>query len=181
MELVTENIDCVEARGIVTKDGALHELDVLVLATGFNPHAWGIDEVVGEDGLSLKQVWANGTRAYRSVAMPGFPNFFMLVGPNSPIGNISLIDISEVQAEYIMQCIRPLREGRCTAIAPHAEATRKFHASLLEAMKGTVWVTGCNSWYLDEDGVPITWPWSARRFHKDMRKPNWSELELRSA
>ncbi len=181
VELVTEDIDRVEARGVVTQDGALHELDVLVLATGFNPHAWGIDEVVGEDGLSLKQVWAKGTRAYRSVAMPGFPNFFMLVGPNSPIGNISLIDVSEVQAEYIMQCIRPLREGRCTAIAPNAEATRKFHASLLEAMKGTVWVTGCNSWYLDKDGVPITWPWSARRFHKDMRKPDWSELELRSA
>ncbi len=181
VELVTEDIDCVEARGVVTTDGALHELDVLVLATGFNPHAWGIDEVVGEDGLSLKQVWAQGTRAYRSVAMPGFPNFFMLVGPNSPIGNISLIDISEVQANYIMEFVHMLRKGRCTAVAPKPEATRRFHETLLEAMKGTVWVTGCNSWYLDKDGVPITWPWSARRFHRDLRKPDLSEFDLRTA
>jgi cation diffusion facilitator CzcD-associated flavoprotein CzcO len=76
VELVTEGIDHVEARGVVTGDGRLHELDVLVLATGFDTHAWGVDHVVGEDGLSLKEAWAQGTRAYRSVAVPGFPNFF---------------------------------------------------------------------------------------------------------
>jgi hypothetical protein len=112
VDLVTEGIDHVEARGVVTTDGKLHELDVLVLATGFDTHAWGVDHVVGADGLSLKDAWSQGTRAYRSVAMPGFPNFFMLVGPNSPIGNISLIDVSEVQAEYIMRCIHLLRKGK---------------------------------------------------------------------
>jgi hypothetical protein len=131
--------------------------------------------------VSLTQAWADGTRAYRSIAMPGFPNFFMLVGPNSPIGNISLIDVSEVQANYIMKCIQPLRDGTAATIAPDPEATKRFHASLLDAMQDTVWVTGCNSWYLDEDGVPITWPWSASRFHKDMRKPDFSEFQLGAA
>jgi cation diffusion facilitator CzcD-associated flavoprotein CzcO len=181
VELVTEGIDHIEARGIVTEDGRLHELDVLVLATGFDTHAWGIDHLVGADGLSLKEAWAQGTRAYRSVAVPGFPNFFMLVGPNSPIGNISLIDVSEVQASYIMKCIRLLRKGKIRALAPTAQATRAFHESLLEAMKDTVWVTGCNSWYLDSEGVPNTWPWRASRFHKDMRRPNLAEFDLRSA
>jgi cation diffusion facilitator CzcD-associated flavoprotein CzcO len=178
VDLVTESIDHVDASGIVTDDGVHHELDVLVLATGFDAHAWGVDHVVGEEGLSLKQAWANGTRAYRSIGMPGFPNFFMLVGPNSPIGNISLIDVSEVQADYIMQCLELLRTGKAVSIAPNAEATVAFHATLLEAMEDTVWVTGCNSWYLDEDGVPITWPWSAGRFHKDMRRPNLREFDL---
>ena len=175
VELVTEGIDHVEARGVVTRDGRLHELDVLVLATGFDTHAWGVDSVVGEDGLSLEEAWAQGTRAYRSVAIPGFPNFFMLVGPNSPIGNISLIDVSEVQADYIMKCIRLLRKGEVRSLAPTAEATRAFHERLLEAMKDTVWVTGCSSWYLDDDGVPILWPWTARRFHKEMRHPDFGE------
>jgi len=181
VELVTEGIDHVEARGVVTRDGRLHELDVLVLATGFDTHAWGVEHVVGEDGRSLKEAWAQGTRAYRSVAVSGFPNFFMLVGPNSPIGNISLIDVSEVQADYIMQCIRLLREGQVRALAPTAEATRAFHERLLEAMKDTVWVTGCSSWYLDADGVPNTWPWTARRFHQEMRKPTLADFELHRA
>lgn len=181
VDLVTEGIERIEARGVRTSDGTLHELDVLVLATGFDTHAWGIDDVVGPDGRSLKEAWAQGTRAYRSVAMPGFPNFFMLVGPNSPIGNISLIDISECQAGYIVQMLRQLRKGRATAIAPRAEATARFHAALLEAMKDTVWVTGCSSWYLDEDGVPNTWPWTARRFHRELRRPRLADFELHAA
>ena len=179
VELVTEGIDHVEARGVVTRDDRLHELDVLVLATGFDTHAWGIDPVVNGEGLSLKQAWAAGARAYRSVAMPGFPNFFTLVGPNSPIGNISLIDVSEVQGAYILQCLERLRKGDVAALAPTAEATRAFHGELLAAMQDTVWVTGCNSWYLDADGVPNTWPWTARRFHKEMRRPRWDDFELR--
>ena len=182
VELVTEGIDHLEARGAVTKDGQLHELDVLVLATGFDTHAWGIEDIVGERGVSVKQAWAQGTRAYRSVAIPGFPNFFMLVGPNSPIGNISLIDVSEVQADHILRCIRLLRKapgnGGVTALAPTVLATREFHAKLVEAMQDTVWVTGCNSWYLDGDGVPNTWPWTASRFHKEMRKPQLGDFEL---
>ncbi len=179
--LVTDAIERIEPRGVRSVDGKLHELDVLVLATGFNAHAWGVDHVIGEEGLSLKQAWQSGTRSYRSVAMPGFPNFFMLVGPNSPIGNVSVIDVSETQANYVLQCIRLLAEGRADAIAPTPEATKSFHASLLEAMKDTVWVTGCKSWYLDPDGVPITWPWSAQRFHNEMREPVLAEWELRSA
>jgi cation diffusion facilitator CzcD-associated flavoprotein CzcO len=181
VELVTEGIERVEPRGIVTEDGRLHPLDVLVLATGFDAHAWGVDRVVGAQGSSLKQAWANGTRAYRSVAMPGFPNLFMLCGPNSPIGNLSLIDVSEVQADYILKCIRLLRDGKARTLAPNAEATRAFHERLLAAMENTVWVTGCNSWYLDENGVPITWPWTASRFHRDMRRPDFGEFDLESA
>jgi cation diffusion facilitator CzcD-associated flavoprotein CzcO len=178
VDLVTDGIDHVEARGVVTNDGKLHELDVLVLATGFDTHAWGVDHVVGPHGLSLKEAWAQGTRAYRSIAMPGFPNFFMMVGPNSPIGNISVIDVAEVQAEYILRCVRLLQRGKAKTLAPTAEATEAFHATVLAAMKDTVWVTGCNSWYLDDQGVPNTWPWTAKRFHQDMRKPVLADFEL---
>ena len=175
VSLETEGIERVEPGGVVTRDGRLHELDVLVLATGFDAHAWGIDHVVGEGGRSLKQAWKDGVRSYRSVAMPGFPNLFMLAGPNSPIGNISVIDIAEVQSRYILQCIRRIQRGKARALAPSLAATRAFHASLLDAMQDTIWVTGCDSWYLDEDGVPILWPWTARRFHREMRRPKFRE------
>jgi cation diffusion facilitator CzcD-associated flavoprotein CzcO len=178
VDLVTEAIDHVEPRGVVTKDGQLHELDLLVLATGFRPHDWGISHVVGADGLSLKEAWAQGPRTYRSVTMPGFPNFFMLVGPNSPIGNISIIDVSETQSKYILECIRLLEREEGKALCPKREAAEAFQQSLREAMKGTIWVTGCNSWYLDADGTPTLWPWSAKRFHQLMHKPDFNDFDL---
>jgi len=178
VELVTEGIDHVEERGVVTGDGKLHELDVLVLATGFRPHEWGIAHVVGANGLSLKEAWARGPRTYRSMTMPGFPNFFMLVGPNSPIGNISVIDVSETQTSYILDCIQLLEQQAGKALTPKPEAAAAFQASLAEAMQRTVWVTGCDSWYLDPDGIPTLWPWSAKRFHQVMRRPDFADFEL---
>lgn len=177
VSLVTEAIDHVEPAGVVTRDGRLHPLDVLVLATGFRPHEWGIPDVVGAEGLSLKQAWASGPRTYRSIALPGFPNYFLLVGPNSPIGNISVIDVSETQTRYIRDCIRRMEREGGRPLAPRAEAAREFQASLREAMRGTVWVTGCQSWYLDPDGVPTLWPWSAHAFHRLLRRPDFSHYE----
>jgi hypothetical protein len=110
--------------------------------------------------------------------MPGFPNYFMLVGPNSPIGNISVIDVSECQTDYIMDCIRKLEREAGKALVPKREAAEAFQQELREAMKGTVWVSGCNSWYLDADGTPTLWPWSARRFHQVMRRPKFADFEL---
>ena len=177
--LVTEGIERIETGGVRTKDGVLHELDVLVLATGFDGHAFlrPID-VIGEGGVGLKETWANANEAYRSVAVPGFPNFFMLVGPNSPIGNFSVILISELQLAYVLQLIDLVLQGQCHAVAPSKAATQRFNAALREAMKGTVWVTGCRSWYLDRNGNPALWPWSFERFRTEMRAPDLADFDL---
>jgi cation diffusion facilitator CzcD-associated flavoprotein CzcO len=177
VELVTEGIDHVEPRGVVTKDGQLHELDLLVLATGFRPHDWGISHVVGAEGKSLKEAWTQGPRTYRSVTMPGFPSYFMIVGPNSPIGNISIIDVSETQTKYIADCIEAIEGHEGRALTPKREAAERFQASLRDAMKGTVWVTGCNSWYIDPEGTPTLWPWSAKHFHQVLARPDFDDFE----
>jgi len=178
-ELVTESIERIEPGGVRTTDGVLHELDVLVLATGFDGHAFMRPmQVTGRDGLTLDDAWADAAEAYRSVALPGFPNFFMLAGPNSPIGNFSLIMISEMQLAYIMQLVELLHRGEAREIAPKADATARFNAAIREAMKGTVWVTGCRSWYLDKNGSPAMWPWTFERFEADMRTPDLTEFEL---
>jgi cation diffusion facilitator CzcD-associated flavoprotein CzcO len=178
-ELVTERIRRIEPTGVRTHDGKLHELDILVLATGFDGHAFMRPmQVIGEGGRSLDEAWSNGNEAYRSVTVPGFPNFFMMVGPNSPIGNFSVIMISEIQIDYAMQLVDLVRQGRCRSLAPKAAASARFNAALREAMKDTVWVTGCRSWYLDKNGNPALWPWSFERFREEMRRPDLSDFEL---
>ena len=96
VEVITADIKRVEAAGIRTTDGALHEIDVLVLAPGFQAHRFMRPmEIVGEEGLTLEEAWHRHESTYRTVAVPGFPNLFMILGPNSPFGNISLFPAAE--------------------------------------------------------------------------------------
>ncbi len=178
-DLVTAGIERIEPNGVRTSDGVLHELDVLVIATGFDGHAFtGPLNVVGQNGVTLEEAWADAKEAYHSVAVPGFPNFFMLVGPNSPIGNFSVILISEAQIGYILQLVELARDGECRAIAAKKDATDQFNADIKEAMKDTIWVSGCSSWYIDKNGNPAMWPWSFQKFCDDMEKPNLEDFEL---
>ena len=179
VDLVTEGIERIEPTGVRTKDGVLHELDVLVLATGFDGHAFMRPmQVIGAGGVSLADAWSQSVQAYRSVAAPGFPNFFMLVGPNSPIGNFSVIMISELQLAYILQLVDLVRDGKCRAVVPKAQAAVHFNQAIREAMKQTVWVSGCRSWYLDKNGNPAMWPWSFERFREEMRAPDLADFDL---
>ena len=178
--LVTEGIERIEPHGVRTKDGVLHELDVLVLASGLDGHRFMRDvDITGQDGLRLNDAWQQSLQAYRCLAVPKFPNFFMLIGPNSPIGNFSLILIAEMQVDYILKLIARIRDQARRALAPTVAATRAFNADIREAMKHTEWVSGCRSWYLDKNGTPVTWPWSFERFIDDMRAPKLAEFEMR--
>lgn len=175
--LVTSPIERIEGGGVRTKDGQLHELDVLVLATGFDGHAYVRPmELVGRDGVKLSEAWHESAEAYRSIALPGFPNFFMMVGPNSPIGNFSVIMISEMQFDYIMQLIAHTAEIDKKAVEPTADATQAFNQAVKDAMQGTVWVTGCQSWYLDKNGNPTLWPWTFERFQEEMKEPDYADF-----
>ena len=178
--LVTEAIERVEPAGVRTRDGRLHELDVLVLATGFKADAFMRPmEIVGRDGVKLSEVWAQRPSAYLSISIPGFPNFFMLNGPNGPVGNFSLIEVAELQFAYVLSLVERLRAGECTEICASAEATDAFEAARVEAARNTVWVTGCRSWYLDDRGIPATWPWPFDRFRAEMAAARLDAYEER--
>jgi cation diffusion facilitator CzcD-associated flavoprotein CzcO len=179
VELVTEAIERLEPAGIVTRDGRLHEADVIVFATGFDTHAYVRPmELVGEGGVTLDEVWRDGPRAHRTVAISGFPNFFMLMGPHSPVGNYSLVAIAEGQADYAMRWIRMWREGAVSAVAPTEEAMTRFNEDMRAAMPETIWMTGCDSWYLGKDGMPEVWPWTPERHREMLREPDPGEFEL---
>jgi cation diffusion facilitator CzcD-associated flavoprotein CzcO len=168
--LVTERIERVEPNGIRTIDGTLHELDLLVLATGFTVDAY-IRPVAlfGRGGRSLDEVWAERPVAYHSIAVPDMPNFFMLEGPFSPIGNLSVILISEWQADYVMRCIEIIRRDN-VAISPTEQATAEIIKRYRDEARHTVWardVGGCQSWYQDDEGVPMIYPFTPHDFRDE--------------
>jgi cation diffusion facilitator CzcD-associated flavoprotein CzcO len=178
-DLVTDAIECVEPRGVRTKDGRLHELDVLVLATGFKADAFMRPmDIVGRNGVTLERAWTPRPEAYLSISMPDFPNFFMLNGPNGPVGNFSLIEVAEIQFRYIMQLIERIRAGECREICATHDALRAFEAAREQATRHTVWVTGCRSWYLDDRSLPAVWPWAFPRFRSEMQAPDLTAYEL---
>jgi cation diffusion facilitator CzcD-associated flavoprotein CzcO len=164
VELVTERIDRVVPQGIRTADGRVHELDVIALATGFDAHAFLRPmTLVGEYGRTLDEAWRGGPRAHLTVALPGFPNFFMLMGPHSPVGNYSLTAIAETQAAHVLGWMQRWRRREFDTVAPTQPATDAFNAEMRAAMPDTVWATGCTSWYLGQDGNPELWPWTPDR------------------
>jgi cation diffusion facilitator CzcD-associated flavoprotein CzcO len=178
-ELVTAPIERVEPGGVRTADGVLHDLDVLVLATGFQVDAFMRPmAVIGRNGARLDEVWAKRPSAYLSISIPDFPNFFMLNGPNGPVGNFSLIEVAELQFGYIMQLVDRLRAGECRAISATPSATESHEAARAEAAQHTVWATGCNSWYLDDRGVPAAWPWTFDRFRDEMAAPKLDAFDF---
>ena len=178
-ELVTEPIERIEAGGVRTTDGRLHELDVLVCATGFKVDAFVRPMTVrGLDGVLLDEAWKDRPSAYLSVAVPGFPNFFMLNGPNSPVGNFSLIRTAEMECAYLMQLVDHLLETGKDWTCPSQEAAARFEHEREEAAKNTVWATGCRSWYLDDRGIPFVWPFPFGRFTDEMSKPRFEDYAI---
>jgi cation diffusion facilitator CzcD-associated flavoprotein CzcO len=175
VELVTEGIERVEAGGIRTDDGRLHELDVLVLATGFRADQFMRPmNVVGRGGVKLNDTWARRPCAYLAVSIPDFPNLFLVNGPTGPVGNFSLIDIAERQVGYIGQLVDELHSGRCREISVTQAAMDAYEVRRIAAARGTIFGSGCKSWYLDAEGVPASWPWSYDAFAKAMSAPDLS-------
>ncbi len=151
----------------------------MVLATGFRVDRFLRPmEVIGRDGVDLEDVWADRPTAYLSISIPEFPNLFMLNGPNGPVGNFSLIEIAEKQLHYIFQLVDQIEAGKCTELSATAEATAAFDAERVEAAKKTVWFTGCNSWYLDDRGIPAVWPFPMARFAHEMSAPALDHYDL---
>jgi cation diffusion facilitator CzcD-associated flavoprotein CzcO len=178
-ELVTERIQRIEHNGVRTADGRLHELDVLVLATGFKTDAFMRPmRVVGRNGLTLEEAWNPRPVAYLSISIPDFPNFFMLNGPNGPVGNFSLIEVAELQLSYILQLVERIRSGKSREVSATQRALDDFEEARAVASGRTVWVTGCKSWYLDDRGLPAVWPWPFGKFRERMASPDPDAYEL---
>jgi len=162
VDLVTDPIARITAAGIVTADDVEHPADVIVVATGF----WTTEQpiaarVVGRAGRTLAEAWADsGMTAYKGTTVHGFPNLFMLTGPNTAQGHTSVVFVVESQVAYIRDALRILRTEGYGALEPRADAQRRYNPSLQRRMTRTVWSRrGCRSWYQDAHGrITTLWP-----------------------
>jgi cation diffusion facilitator CzcD-associated flavoprotein CzcO len=144
--------------GVVMVDGTHVKLDVLVYATGFDAHAYMRPmKVTGLNGTTIDEVWKEKIYSYGGIALPGFPNLFMLYGPFAPVNNVPVPLGLDQEIAYIMRLIAESRVRRA-AVSPTVVATEKFLARLGTAFPGTVWVGGCKNWYTSQQPTPVLWP-----------------------
>lgn len=182
VEVEVGAIERIEPAGVRMADGTLHPLDVLALATGFDAHKFIRPTTVrGRGGVSLDRAWATHASAYMAITMPDFPNLFFLNGPTSPVGNFSLIDVAERQWQFVERLIDELASGRCNEICASPQAMADYDARRIAAARGTIFASGCSSWYLDADGVPMTWPWSYQAFAEAMANPVLDDMDRRTS
>ena len=152
VDLVTNAIEKIESKGIRTKDGTLHEADAIVLATGFKLGlAAAPFPVTGRGGRTLDEVWKNGAVAYKGMTVAGFPNWFIMMGPNTGPGHTSVLVYTEAQISHTVQAIQKLMREGLKYIDVRQDVQDRYNAGIQERMKRMVW-GGCKSWYLNEDG-----------------------------
>jgi cation diffusion facilitator CzcD-associated flavoprotein CzcO len=165
VELITEAIERVEPAGIVTADGRLHELDCIIWGTGFRTTQFMLPmEVRGSGGAVLAETWARGAHAHLGIAVPGFPNMFLMYGPNTNTSGGSIVFYEEQQAGYIRQAIEQLRDRPASAIEVRPEVEAFADRALQARFAGTAW-TQCESWYRDERGrIVANWPGYMREY-----------------
>jgi cation diffusion facilitator CzcD-associated flavoprotein CzcO len=168
VELVTDRIAEVTPSGIRTDDGAERPADVLVLATGFKTHGFVAPmEISGAGGRSLADEWGGVPRAYLGMSVPGFPNMFLLYGPNTNGGTGSVIYTLESGIGHVIAALDEMERARATHIELRREAADAFDRELRAALSQTVWHSGCTNWYVDENGNdPNQWPWLWRQYRR---------------
>lgn len=154
-------------------DGTEYPADIIIYGTGFHvTDAFARADITGARGLSIADAWRNGAEAYLGLAVAGFPNMFVLVGPNSGLGRNSMIFIIESQVRYVLKCLDLIAKEGVLAVSDQAQ--RDFNADLQRRLAGTAWTSGgCRSWYLDPSGVNrALWPGSTVSYWWRTRRPS---------
>jgi cation diffusion facilitator CzcD-associated flavoprotein CzcO len=180
VDLITERVAAVTPTGVVDGTGQERDADVIILATGFKSHAFVAPmEITGREGRRLTEEWDPVARAYLGLSVPGFPNLFLLYGPNTNGGTGSVIDTIESGMTHVIDALHKLEQRQARAIEVKRSAAEQFDRELREALKTSVWHTGCESWYIDENGNdPSQWPWLWSDYRKRTARVDPAAYEL---
>ena len=173
VDLVTSGIAEIRPRSIVTADGLERPVDTLIFGTGFHVTDMPVaSRIAGRGGVLLSEHWRDGAHAHRGTTTAGFPNLFMLVGPNTGLGHTSQVVMIESQIAYVVDALHHAGAREAAAVEVRAEAEAAWNARVLADMAGTVWTTGhCASWYLDAAGRNTTlWPRFTWQFRRETRR-----------
>lgn len=161
VDLITDTIACATETGLVCADGRAYDVDVIIYGTGFRTvEAIAELNVAGRDGVKLQDQWRGGAEAHYGITVAGFPNFFLLLGPNTGLGHNSVVFMIESQVQHVMSCLRLVARQNADTIEVRASALRRFNDKIQRRLRTAVWSEGgCKSWYLDADGVNrALWP-----------------------
>jgi cation diffusion facilitator CzcD-associated flavoprotein CzcO len=180
VSVLTEPIREVTPAGVVTEDGTEHEVDTIIFGTGFRVTDLPVmDMVHGRDGQSLREAWSDGMAAHLGTAVHGFPNFFLLIGPNTGLGHTSMVFMIESQLNYVLDAIRTMDAAGVAEVEVRPEVQQRFVDGVRSKLADTVWTTGgCTSWYLDAQGRNTTlWPSFTFRFRQLTRRFDLTEYD----
>mmetsp|Transcript_19071 Transcript_19071/g.26654 ORF Transcript_19071/g.26654 Transcript_19071/m.26654 type:complete len:516 (+) Transcript_19071:154-1701(+) len=157
VDVERERIERVEINGIRTRDGKLHELDVLIIATGFDSTKFVSPiNVVGQTGETLEEAWGGTPRGFYGMMMPDFPNFYMIYGPGTNLGQNTVLVNIESSAKYVSQCIGLIGRKKCSKVEVSKAAMERYYSEYREKISDTVWaVDGVDSWYKTSNGTVV--------------------------
>ncbi|KAG6840576.1 hypothetical protein C0991_005765 [Blastosporella zonata] len=182
VEVVYGDIKRVTERGCISAaDGKEHELDVLICATGFDTTYMPRFGVTGEGGRTMKDEWAEEAKSYLGMSVAGFPNYFLVIGPNSPIGNGPVLSFIEAQIDYMLKFANRWQTENIRSFSPKREAVEDFIAHKDRFMKGTVWEHDCRSWYKANSvtgKVTALWPGSTLHYMEAIAEPRYDDWEI---
>ncbi|NNL64620.1 MAG: NAD(P)/FAD-dependent oxidoreductase, partial [Myxococcales bacterium] len=174
--LITSPIVRADEKGLVTSDGRHHDFDVIIHATGFDTtHFLAPMAIEGRDGHVLETQWKDGAEAYLGLTVSGFPNLFMMYGPNTNLGHNSIIFMIECQANYILRCVQRLREKRLRYLEVRPETMKAFNRRLHEDLARTAWARTEKSWYKTATGkITNNWSGTTTEYWWRTRRPDFS-------
>src|SRR5918993_3244971 len=182
VSLITAGIDQISATGITTVDGVSHDVDVIIYGTGFTASRFLTPmKVVGRGGVDLHEQWDGDARAYLGLLVPGFPNLFLLYGPNTNIViNGSIIYFSECEVHYLIGCLKMLLAGGHRALDVRPEVHDAYNVRIDEGNRNMVWgVSTVNTWYKNAKGrITQNWPFSLLDYWRETREPDPADFEV---
>ncbi len=160
VDVITDGIQEITARGVVTKDGVERPVDAIIFGTGFKVQdPIPPKTVFGRGGQDLSEVWKSGPEAYMGITVSGFPNFFILMGPNTGLGHNSMVFMIESQVHYVMGAIQAMKSRGIQSLDVKPQAQKQFIDQVQAELRSTVWNSGCKSWYLNDQGRNVSlWP-----------------------
>jgi len=178
--VVTDGIEQINAMGLVTTTGQQVDVDTIIFGTGFHATEFLSPlQIHGREGLDLDEVWKEGARAHLGVAVAGFPNLFILYGPNTNLGHNSILFMIEQQVGYILQLVDELMAPGVRSVEVTDDAMARFDEEILAATAKTVWAEDCASWYKNDAGrVTNNWPDFTVRYRRRMRHPDRSDFAI---
>jgi 4-hydroxyacetophenone monooxygenase len=183
VQLITNQVVRIESNGVVTADGALHEVDVIVLATGFQSRRmlWPMD-ITGKSGQSLRELWGDDdARAYLGMTVPDFPNLFLLYGPNTNLGHGgSVIFHAECQVNYITRLLMTMIDEDIAAIECREDVCHDYNRRVDEKHKRMIWThRGMDTWYRNAKGRVVTnTPWRLLDYWRMTRRPHLDDFVI---